>query len=53
MQQEIADWINDDALSNGGQASINEPVAVRVDRETIEEILTTEDSIDEILSNCN
>lgn len=52
MQQEIADWINDD-LSNGGQATINTPKAERVDKGKIEEILTSNESIDQILSNCN
>ncbi|HET8885861.1 MAG TPA: hypothetical protein VFM70_05855 [Salinimicrobium sp.] len=56
MQQEIADWINDDEISNGGQASINPPKVVRIERETIEEILTTDESdgsIDQILNNCS
>jgi len=53
MQEEIANWINDDELSNGGQASINPPKAARVDKEKIVEILTTNDSIDQILSTCN
>ncbi len=49
LQQEIADWIN----NNGGQATINAPKAVRVDKDKIIEILTTKGSIDQILSNCN
>ena len=49
MQQEIAQWVND----NGGQATIIPHIAVRVDREKIEELLTSNDSIGEILSNCN
>ena len=56
MQQETEDWINDDDLSNGGQASKNEPKAVRIDKEKIKEILTAEESegtIEDLLSNCN
>jgi len=49
LQQEIAQWVND----NGGQAVVNTPKAVRVDKEKIVEILTTNQSIDQILSNCN
>ncbi|MFK5968982.1 MAG: hypothetical protein QM487_02525, partial [Candidatus Marithrix sp.] len=52
MQQEIAAWINSDD-SNGGQATIVSSTAVRVNRETIEEILTSNESIDQIISNCN
>lgn len=49
LQQEIADWIN----SNGGQATVNTPETVRVKKETIKEVLTGNESIDQILSNCN
>ena len=49
MQQEIKQWVN----NSGGQATVNTPKAVRVDKEKIVEILTTNDSIDQILSNCN
>jgi len=49
LQQEIKDWVN----NSGGQATVNTPKAVRVDKEKIVEILTTNDSIDQILSNCN
>ncbi len=49
LQQEIAAWIN----NNGGQATINAPKAVRVDKDKILEILTTKGSLDQILSNCN
>src|SRR5690554_1527467 len=49
LQQEIADWVN----NSGGQATINTPKAVRVDKDKIIEILTTNNSIDQILSNCN
>ena len=50
LQQEIKDWIENEG---GGQATINTPKAVRVKKETVEEILTTNESIDQILSNCN
>lgn len=53
MQLEIAAWINNNEISNGGQASINTPKAVRVNKETIEEILTSNESIDQILPICN
>ncbi|KAB1071096.1 hypothetical protein F6U93_01525 [Tamlana haliotis] len=53
MQQEISEWINDDEISNGGQASINPPKALRVKKQTIIEILTSTESINQILSNCN
>ena len=49
MQQEIADWVN----SNGGQANVIPKTAVRVDREKIQDLLTSNDSIDQINSNCN
>ena len=49
LQQEIADWIN----SNGGQAIIKPSKAVRIQKEKIVEILTTNVSIDQVLSNCN
>lgn len=47
MQQEIAQWIN----NNGGQAVVIPKTAVRVDKEKIEELLTSNDTISEI--NCN
>ena len=47
MQQKIADWVN----SSGGQANIIPKTAVRVDREKIEELLTSNETINEI--NCN
>ena len=47
MQQEIAVWIN----SNGGQANIIPKNAVRIDREKIVELLTSNETISEI--NCN
>lgn len=50
LQQEIKDWIVNEG---GGQALVNTPKAVRVKKETIEEILTTNESINQILSNCN
>ncbi|MAN28777.1 MULTISPECIES: hypothetical protein [Mesonia] len=50
MQNEIKEWIENEG---GGQASVNEPKAILVKRETVEEILTTNESIDQILSNCN
>ncbi len=53
MQQEIAAWINDDEVSHGGHAEVIVPKAVRVDKEKIIEILTTTESIDQILNNCN
>jgi len=53
MQQEIADWINDDEISHGGQATVNTPKAARVNKDKIIEILTTNESIEQILSNCN
>lgn len=39
MQQEIAGWINDDEISNGGQEVVNVPKAIRVNEGEIEEIL--------------
>jgi len=53
MQQEIADWINDDQISHGGQATVNTPKAARVNKDKIIEILTTNESIEQILSNCD
>lgn len=50
MQDEIKEWIENEG---GGQASINTPKAVRIDKEKIVEILTTNESIGQILSNCN
>ncbi len=50
MQQEIAAWINSDE-SNGGQTTIVPSTAVRVDREKIVEILTSNESIDQIPCN--
>ena len=50
MQQEIVDWINSPE-SNGGQASIVPKTAIRVDREKIEELLTSNETINEI--NCD
>lgn len=50
MQQEIVDWINSPE-SNGGQASIIPKKAVRCDRGLIEELLTSNETIDQI--NCN
>lgn len=50
MQQEIVDWINSPE-SNGGQASIVPKTAVRVDKEKIEELLTSNETIGEI--NCD
>ena len=47
MQQKIAVWIN----SNGGQANIIPKNAVRIDREKIVELLTSNETISEI--NCN
>lgn len=49
LQQEIANWVN----NNGGQATINTSETVRVKKEKIEEVLTDNESIDQILSNCN
>ena len=49
LQQEIANWIN----SNGGQANVNTPTTVNVKKETIKEVLTNNESIQQILSNCN
>ncbi|MGY0392303.1 hypothetical protein ACW5R3_07100 [Bizionia sp. KMM 8389] len=50
MQQEIASWINSPE-SNGGQASIIPKTAIRVDKEKIEELLTSNETIDQI--NCD
>ncbi len=50
MQQEIVDWINSPE-SNGGQASIIPKTAIRVDKEKIEELLTSNETIDQI--NCD
>jgi hypothetical protein len=50
MQQEIVSWINN-PNSNGGQASISTTIAIPVDKEKIKDILTSNETIDEI--NCN
>ncbi|RKE97950.1 hypothetical protein [Ichthyenterobacterium magnum] len=50
MQQEIVDWINS-TESNGGQASIIPKTAIRVDKEKIEELLTSNETINQI--NCD
>ena len=47
MQQEISQWIND----NGGQANVIPKTAIRVDRKKIEELLTSNEAINEI--NCD
>lgn len=48
MQDKIIDWVND----NGGQASISpNTTAVRIERDRIEELLTSEETIDQI--NCD
>lgn len=49
MQQEIKQWVQ----SKGGQATVMPKTAVRVNKNKIVEILTTNDSIDQILSNCD
>ena len=49
MQQEIAQWVN----VNGGQATVVPKIAARINREKIEEILTTNDNINQILSDCD
>lgn len=50
MQQEIKDWINSPE-SNGGQASIIPKTAIRVDKSKIEELLKSNQTIEEI--NCD
>jgi len=50
LQQEIADWINSPE-SNGGQATIIPKTAIRVDKEKIEELLTSTETINQI--NCD
>ncbi|MFI2741241.1 hypothetical protein ACG2LH_00765 [Zhouia sp. PK063] len=50
MQKEIKNWVENEGH---GHAIINAPKAVHVKKETIKEILTTNESIDQILSNCN
>ncbi len=47
MQDEIAEWVN----NHGGQATVIPSTAVRVDKEKIEELLTSNETIDEI--NCD
>lgn len=47
MQQEIAQWIND----YGGEATIVQKTAVRVNKEKIKEILESNETIDQILCN--
>ncbi|WP_289044787.1 hypothetical protein [uncultured Olleya sp.] len=47
MQEEIAQWVN----GNGGQANIVTNTAARVDKEKIEELLTSIETIEEI--NCD
>jgi hypothetical protein len=47
MQQEIAQWVND----YGGQATVVPKTAVRVNREKVEELLTRNETINQI--NCN
>lgn len=49
MQQEIKQWVQ----SKEGQATVMPKTAVRVNKNKIVEILTTNDSIDQILSNCD
>jgi uncharacterized protein (DUF433 family) len=56
MQQEVADWINDNNNINGGQATIKDTKAVRIKNDKVIEILCAEESegtIQNILSNCN
>lgn len=53
MQQEIANWINNEEISHGGQAVVNAPKAVRISKEKITEILTTNESIEQILGSCD
>lgn len=50
LQQEIKDWIENEGI---GQATINTPKTLRIKRETIEEILTSNELISQILSNCD
>ncbi|AUC74270.1 hypothetical protein [Olleya sp. Bg11-27] len=47
MQEEIAQWVNE----NGGQANIVTSTAARVDKEKIEELLTSNETIEEV--NCD
>jgi hypothetical protein len=47
LQEELEQWI----LNNGGQANIKQPIAVKVEKEKIIELLTTEETIDQI--NCD
>jgi hypothetical protein len=48
MQEEIVQWVYD----YDGQANILPSKAKRVDKELIEEILTSNESIDDIISDC-
>ena len=50
MQNEIKEWIENEG---NGQATASTPKAVRIDKEKIVDILTANDSINQILSNCN
>lgn len=50
MQQEIVDWISSPE-SNGGQASVVPKTAVRVEKEKILELLSSNETIEEI--NCD
>jgi hypothetical protein len=50
LQHEIRDWVQNEG---GGVSNIKPPTAVRINKDRIVEILTSNTSIDEILSNCN
>jgi hypothetical protein len=47
MQDEIAEWVN----INGGQATIIPSTDIRIDKEKIEQLLCSNESINEI--NCD
>jgi len=49
LKHEIAQWVNE----YGGQATVAPSTAVRINRVTIEELLTSNESIDQIIPNCN
>jgi hypothetical protein len=57
MQQEVADWINNqDNSNNSGQATIKDTKTVHIKNEKIIQILSAEESegtIQDLLNDCN
>lgn len=49
MQEEIASWIN----NNGGHATVKPSTAVRVKKEDILSLLRSNETISQIITNCN